>query len=325
MSSHASLLFAAASLALAIENTPALSQTWPLKPLRLIVPYPAGGTTDIMSRILQPKLSASLGQPVVVENRPGGNGVIGAEIVARAAPDGYTLMLTTSATNTLVQFTIRKLPYDPVRDFTPITATGRSRGYVLLHPSVPVNGFRELVDYARRYPGKLAYGTPNVASSFHLSGAMIQEAAGVSFMHVPYKGGADVMRALISGEISMAIVSNGSGLPALTAGKVKLAAVLDADRDPKWPAVASVSEFYPEFERTADWTGVYGPAGMARPLVLRLNGEIIAAFKAPDSVEKLSNVGLAPLGTSPEEFAAMVARAVEINRKGVLAAGIKPE
>ncbi|OFZ98694.1 MAG: hypothetical protein A3H35_08070 [Betaproteobacteria bacterium RIFCSPLOWO2_02_FULL_62_17] len=325
MKLHSILLLLAALLTGMALSAPLQAQTWPQKPIRLIVPYPAGGTTDIMSRVLQPKLGASVGQPVIVENRPGGNGVIGAEIVARAAPDGYTLMLTTSATNTMLQFTAPSLPYDPIRDFTPIAATGRSRGYIVVHPSLAVANFRELIDYAKNHPGKLSYGTPNLASSFHLSGAMISDAAGVNIVHIPYKGGADVMRGLVSGDIPMAIISNGSALPAVNAGKAKLIAVLDNDRDPKWPNVPSVTEFYSNFERPADWTGVYAPARMQRPLVQRLNAEIVAAFNAPDSVERLANVGLIPLSSSPEQFSAMVLRAVEINRKGVKAAGIKQE
>ncbi|MSQ50653.1 MAG: tripartite tricarboxylate transporter substrate binding protein [Betaproteobacteria bacterium] len=303
----------------------ALAQSWPQKPIRVIVPYPAGGTTDIMARVLQPKLGSSIGQPIIVENRPGGNGVIGAEIVARAAPDGYTLMLTTSATNTLLQFTARSLPYDPVKDFTPVAATGRSRGYIIVNPALPVANFRELLDYAKKFPGKISYGTPNHASSFHLSGAILAEAAGINIVHIPYKGGSEVMRGLVSGEIPMAIISNGSSTSALSSGKAKLIAVLDNDRDPKWPAVASVTESYPAFERTADWTGVFGPAGMARALIQRLNAEIVAAFNSADSMERLANVGLIPQSATPEEFSGMVLRAVEINRKGVKIAGIKQE
>ena len=298
---------------------------WPQKPIRVIVPYTAGGTTDIMARVLQPKLGPAIGQPVIVENRAGGNGVIGAEIVSRAAPDGYTLMLTTSATNTMLQFTARSLPFDPIKDFTPVAATGRSRGYIIVNPAIPISSFRELLDYAKRLPGKLSYGTPNHASSFHLSGAILAEAAGINILHIPYKGGSEVMRGLVSGDISMAIISNGSATTALASGKARLVAVLDNDRDPKWPAVASVTETYPEFERTADWTGIFGPSGMARPLVQRLNAEIVAAFNAADSVERLANVGLIPQSASPEEFSAMVLRAVEVNRKGVRLAGIKQE
>ena len=325
MNLRTTLLLHAALITGMAASAPLHAQAWPQKPIRLIVPYPAGGTTDIMSRILQPKLGASIGQTIIVENRPGGNGVIGAEIVARAAPDGHTLMLTTSATNTMLQFTAPSLPYDPIKDFTPIAATGRSRGYIVVHPSLPVANFRELLEYAKKNPGKLSYGTPNLASSFHLSGAMISDAAGINIVHIPYKGGSEVMRGLISNEIPMAIISNGSALTAVIAGKAKLIAVLDNDRDPKWPAVSSVTEFYPDFERPADWTGVYGPAGMPRALVQRLNAEINAAFNAPDSVEKLANVGLSPHAATPEQFTAMVLRAVEINRKGVKAAGIKQE
>jgi tripartite-type tricarboxylate transporter receptor subunit TctC len=316
---------ALALAAMGLAATPALAQNWPQKPVRLIVPYPVGGTTDIMARVLQPKLNASLGQPVIVENRAGANGVVGADIVAGSAPDGYTLMLTTSATNTMVQHTAKSLPYDPIKDFTPIVATGRSRGYIMLHPSVPANNLKELIEYARKFPGKLSYGTPNISSSFHLSGALIAEAANVSFVHVPYKGGSEVMRALQTGEIPMAILSNGSGMTAILAGKVKLVAVLDNDRDPKWPSVAAVPEMFPEFERTADWTGVFGPANLPAPLVQRINREINAGFNAPDSVEKLANVGLIPLNAPPEEFSKMILRAVEVNRRGVRAAGIKPE
>ena len=325
MTARALHYFAAISCAVAIFGATAVAQSWPQKPVRVIVPYPAGGTTDIMARVMQPKLGSSIGQPIIVENRPGGNGVIGAEIVARAAPDGYTLMLTTSATNTLLQFTARSLPYDPVKDFTPVAATGRSRGYIIVNPSLPVANFRELLDYTKKFPGKISYGTPNHASSFHLSGAILAEAAGINIVHIPYKGGSEVMRGLVSGEIPMAIISNGSSTSAIGSGKAKLIAVLDNDRDPKWPAVASVTELYPAFERTADWTGVFGPAAMARPLIQRLNAEIVAAFNSADSMERLANVGLIPQNATPEEFSGMVLRAVEINRKGVKIAGIKQE
>ena len=314
-----------ALLVLAALPFGAAAQNWPVKPIRLVVPYALGGTTDVMARILQPKLTAQLGQPLVVDNRAGGNGVIGAEIVARSAPDGYTLMLTTAATNTLNQYTVKSLPFDPIKDFTPIAATGRSRGYVVVNPSLPVNSFAELIDYGRRNPGRLAFATPNISSSFHLSGALISEATGVTFTHVPYKSGGDVMRAVVSGEVPMAIISNGSATTSLAAGKVKLVAVLDADRDPKWPSVPSVSESVPGFERTADWTGIYGPAGMPRPLVSRINSEINAAFNAPDSVERLGNLGLVPLSRTPEDFADMIARAVGVHAKAVRAAGVKAE
>jgi tripartite-type tricarboxylate transporter receptor subunit TctC len=313
------------ALLLLLFALPVQAQTWPSKPIRLVVPYALGGTTDIMARVLQPKLSASLGQPLVVDNRPGANGVIGAEIVARAAPDGHTLMLTTAATNTLNQYTVRKLPFDPVKDFTPIAATGRSRGYVVVHPSLPVATLPALIEYGKRNPGKLSYGTPNISSSFHLSGALIQEASGVPLVHVPYKGGSEVMRAVVSGEIPMAVISNGSAMTSVVAGKVRLIAVLDADRDPKFPDVPSVSEAIPSFERTADWTGIYAPAGLPRALVSRLNAEINAGFNAPDSVEKLANLGLVPQKGTPEDFSAMIAKAIDVHARAVRAAGIKAE
>jgi tripartite-type tricarboxylate transporter receptor subunit TctC len=212
-----------------------------------------------------------------------------------------------------------------VKDFTPISAAGRSRGYVVVGTGVPVANFRELIDYAKKNPGKLSYGTPNVASSFHLSGVLLEDAAGVKWVHVPYKGGAAAMRAVATGEIPMSIGSNGSGIPVLQSGKARLLAVLDADRDPKFPDVPTVAELYPGFERTADWTGIYGPAGLPRAVVQRLNAEIVATLKAPDTAEKLGNVGLVPSPTTPEEFAAMVARSIEVHRKAVKAAGVTPE
>ena len=303
----------------------ALAQAFPAKPIRLVVPYPVGGTADVMARVLQPGLGAALGQPVVVENRAGGNTIVGADLVAKSAPDGYTLLLTTAATHTLVQYTNKSLPYDPIKDFTPVSAAGRSRGYIVVNAALPVGSFKELIDYAKRYPGKLSYGTPNVASSFHLSGVLLEEAAGVKWVHVPYKGGAAAMRAVASGEIPMSIGSNGSGIPVLQTGRAKLIAVLDADRDPRFPDVPTVAEHYPGFERTADWTGIYGPAGLPRPVVSRLNADIVAALKAPDTAERLGNVGLVPIPSSPGEFAGMIARAVKVHGRAVQVAGIKPE
>jgi tripartite-type tricarboxylate transporter receptor subunit TctC len=310
---------------LLIACSVAAGQDFPSHPIRLITPYPPGGSTDLVARLVGPKLGSSLGQPVIIENRPGGAGMIGCELVARAAPDGYTLLFTTPATHTSIRFTQRSVPYDPDRDFTPITAAVTQSAYILANPSVPINSFRELVDYAKKNPGKLSYGTANLGSSFHIMGEMVKIATGIDMVHVPYKGGAPVARAIMSGEIPLAFLSNTSSMTPLRTGKVKAIVVLGSKRDKAHPDVPAITEFLPDFDRLTDWLGFYGPGGMAKPLVQRIHGEIIKALHSPDVEAKLQASGMEVWGTTPEEFAQVIRRDTALYRKMVPIVGIKPQ
>jgi tripartite-type tricarboxylate transporter receptor subunit TctC len=281
----------------------ALAQAYPSKPIRLISPYPPGGSTDIVSRLISPKMAAAMGQPVVVENRAGAAGAIGADLVAKSPPDGHTLLLTTSGTHTSILFVSRVVPYDPIKDFTPITAAVTQSGVWLVNAALPGRSFKELVDYGKRNPGKLSYGTAGVGSSFHIMGEIIKLATGMDMVHVPYKGGAPVAQAVASGEVPLVLLSNTSGIAAVRSGKAQAVAVLGDRRLPELPDTPLIGELLPGVERPADWLGVYGPAGLPAPILGRVHAEIVAALRQPDVVTGLRNTGMEPSGTSPEHFA----------------------
>ena len=302
-----------------------LAQPYPSRPLRIVSPYPPGGSTDIVSRLIAPKLSAAMGQPVIVENRAGAAGAIGADVVAKAAPDGYTLLLTTPGTHTSIQFVARSVPYDPIRDFTPVTAAATQSGLWLVNAAIPARTLKELVEYGRRNPGKLAYGTAGVGSSFHIMGEIIRLTTGMDMVHVPYKGGAPVAQAIASGEVPMVLLSNTSGITAVKSGKALPIAVLSDKRLPELPDAPLIGDLMPGVERPGDWLGIYAPGGLPVPILSRMHGEIVAALHLTDVVTGLRNTGMEPVGNTPEQFAAMVRRDIELYRKMVPIAGIKPE
>jgi tripartite-type tricarboxylate transporter receptor subunit TctC len=303
----------------------AIAQAYPSKPIRIISPYPPGGSTDIVARLVAPKMAVSLGQPVLVENRAGAAGAIGAEAVARAAPDGYTLLFTTTGTHISIQFVSRNVPYDPIKDFTPITAAVTQAGIMLVNSSFEVNSFREFIDYAGKNPGKLSYGTAGIGSSFHIMGEVLKLAAGINMVHVPYKGGAPVAQAIASGEVPVALLSNTSGMAAVRSGRAKAIAILGDKRLAELPNVPPISEFLPGAERPAEWLGFYGPGRMSAPILARVHAEIIRALNSPDVVRGLNAAGMEVFGNTPQEFAALIQRGIELYRKMVPIAGIKPE
>jgi tripartite-type tricarboxylate transporter receptor subunit TctC len=315
--SLAAVLFVGASAAIA--------QAYPSKPIRIISPYPPGGSTDIVARLIGPAMSRSLGQPVLVENRAGAAGAIGAEVVARAAPDGHTLLFTTSGTHTSILFISRIVPYDPIKDFTPITAAVTQAGIMLANAALEVSSFTELVSYAKNNPGKLSYGTAGVGSSFHIEGEIIKLAAGISMVHVPYKGGAPVAQAVASGEVPIALLSNTSGMAAVRSGRARAIAVLGGKRIAELPGVPIIAEFLPGVERPADWLGFYGPGGMSPALLARVHAEILKGLQVPEVVRGLHAAGMEVFGNAPEEFAVLIKRDIELYRKMVPIAGIKPE
>lgn len=315
---------ALAGVLLALACT-ANAQPYPTKPIRIVSPYPPGGSTDIVARLVAPKLAGALGQPVLVENRAGAAGAIGSEAVARAAPDGYTLLFTTTGTHIAIQFISRIVPYDPIKDFTPITAAVTQAGILLANPSVEASSFSEFINEARKMPGRLSYGTAGVGSSFHIMGEVINLATGIGMVHVPYKGGAPVARAVAGGEVPIALLSNTSGMAVVKSGKAKALAILGDKRLADFPGVPTLSEFLPGVERPADWLGFYGPGGMRPSLVARLHGEIIKALNSPEVTKGLHAAGMEVFGNTPDEFAVLIKRGIELYRKMVPIAGIKPE
>jgi tripartite-type tricarboxylate transporter receptor subunit TctC len=302
-----------------------ISQPFPAKPVHFIVPMEPG-TLDYYLRLISPKLQEGLGQPVVIEYRSGAGGVIGAQLVARAAPDGYTVLFTTPGTNVTLPFLSRNVPYDPVADFTPITAFGGSWLSVLAHPSVPVATMADLIEYARRNPGKISYASNGVGGNNHLAGEQIKLLTGIDIVHVPYKGGAPALSAVIAGETQIAINSiGGSTLPSIQTGKIKALAVIGTMRHPALANTPLIGEVIPGYEAPPAWIAFFGPARLQKPVLDRLANEIIRAANVPEVREKSLAAGVSVIANTPEQFAAMFKNDVAVVARLVKAAGIKPE
>jgi tripartite-type tricarboxylate transporter receptor subunit TctC len=308
--------------ALLLASSAALAQS---RPLKIVVPFPPGNGTDILARLMSPRMIAATGQPVVVENRGGANGQIGAEAVAHAAPDGTTILFTSPSTHVTALFLQKSLPYDPIRDFTPITAAVEPVTVMTVTPSLPVNSVKELIAYAKANPGKLNYASPGVGAVFHMSGELFKLGAGVDIVHVPYKGAAPALQAVIAGEVSMGFNSLASVLPHLRSGKLKVLAVLEAKRYPGLPDVPSIGEVIPGFEKPASWFGLFGPAGLPPATTARLHDELVASLRDPEVRSKIDELAMTVIANTPEQFSAMLKNGIDQYGRLIKAAGIKPE
>ena len=315
-------LLALVVLALA---APAAAQTWPAKPITLIVPFPPGPALDLVARLSGAKLADALGVPVVVENRTGANGTLGSNAVARAAPDGHTLLFTTASTHVTAVHLMKNLPYDPAKDFSPIAAAVEPVTCLIVNGALPVDTVAELVAYARARPGELSYGSSGVGSVFHLMGELFNQTAGVKINHVPYRGVAPALQDVVAGHIPMAFISISNALAVGGAKAIKILAVLETARFPRRPEIPSLSEAIPAFRKPSSWFGVFGPAGLPASIVARLNGDIVKALNAPDVKSKLDENGLAVIGAMPEDFRALIADGIARYGAIIAAAGIKPE
>jgi tripartite-type tricarboxylate transporter receptor subunit TctC len=295
----------AALAAVLVLASDALAQSYPAKPIRLIVPYPAGGATDFFARLVFPKVGDALGQPVVVENRPGAGTAIGASEVARSAPDGYTLLLGDAGTYAFNPTLYKKLSYDPAKDFAPISLTGRFALILAVNTTVlnvsSVDGF---VQAAKQAPGKIDYGAPGPGSPIHLAMELFKQRAGITLTPIPYKGGADALSDLIGGRIGALFPDIATGLPQIRAGKIKALAVASEKRVAALPGLPTVGESgYPGFEAWA-WQGFVAPAGTPREVVMKLNGAFARVMADPAISQRLSESGFEPQASSPEQFAA---------------------
>ena len=308
-----------------VQSFPALAQAWPSKPIRLVVPYPPGGSTDLLARTIGQKVGESLGQTIVVDNRAGAGGMLGSDIVARSAPDGYTLLLGTGATHGLTLLLSKTVPYDPVKDFTAITAAVEVPIILCVHPSIPVATAKDLVDWAKKNPGKLAYGSSGTGSPHHLSGELFKQVTGIDMVHVPYKGAAPAVQDLIGGQILAVFTTLSTVLPHIKAGKIRAVGFVEAKRQPSLPEVPTIGESIPGYVMPVSWLGFFGPAGLPDAIARRYNTEIVKAVQSPEARARLEAAGMPVVGTSSEEFARMVREDIETFRKIVTAAGIKPE
>jgi len=304
---------------------PAVAQQYPNRPIRFVVPFAPGGSTDTLARTLGQKLTDALQQQVVVDNRAGANGNIGMEIVARAAPDGYSIVLGYIANLGIGPGLYARLPFDPVRDYAPITQLATSPNILVAHPSLPVKSFRELIAYARANPGKLNYASASVASIGHLTGELLNHSAGIHMVHVPYKGSGQAVIDLLGGQVQTMFSGMSSVMQHIKAGKLRALAVTGAQRSPAVPDVPTIAESgFPGFEATA-WYGVLAPAGTPKPVVTRLHGELVRALALPDVKERLNGVGFELVGGTPEEFAALIKSEITKWTKVVRAAKIRAE
>jgi tripartite-type tricarboxylate transporter receptor subunit TctC len=299
------------------------AQGYPAKPIRFLIGFPPGGTNDILARALAPKMSEYLGQPVVIENRGGASTAIATELAARSAPDGYTILLNAAghATNPALM----KLSFDPVRDFAFITLLAESQNLLVLHPSVPARTVKELIAVSKKRPGEINYGSSGMGTTPHLSAELFQFMTGARWVHIPYKGSGLGLTALLAGEISLYFANVPAVIRHVQAGKLRPIALSGTKRTPAAPGIPTVAESgLPGFEVTS-WFGVAAPAKTPRPIVDRLNGEIVRALATPDLRERMQGMGADPVGNTPEQYTLFVQNEIAKWGKVIKAAGIKGE
>ena len=293
-------VFSAAALACAL---PAAAQSYPDKPVRAVVPFPPGGAADIVARHVAQKLSESLGVQMIVDNRAGAGGAIGAEYVSRAAPDGYTLLLASSSAMSINPHVMAKPTYDPLRSFAPIGLIGYSPNVLVVHPSVPARSVKELIALARSHPESLSFGSNGTGTLSHLTGELFMQRAGVRLLHVPYKGAAPAVIDTVAGQISMLFAAYPSIAGQARAGKLRAMAVTSAKRVSVAPELPTIAEAaLPGFEST-QWWGAYGPAGLPAAIVTRLNTELDRILRTEDIRKRFSHDAVEPAGGSPEDLA----------------------
>ncbi len=298
--------FLSSSLATAVAASPAFSfaQAYPNKPVRMIVPFPAGGATDVLARALSIKLGEKLGQNVVVENRPGAGGTIGSAAVAQAAPDGYTILLATSSTHSIGPVINPKIPYDAQADFTALGQVASSPNIVLVPQTSPAKTIRELIDYAKKNPGKLNYASSGNGTIVHLTSELFKAQSGTFIVHIPYRGTALAIPDLISGKVDLLFDSLVSGLPHVKDGKLRALAVTSEKRTPLAPDLPTVADALPGFE-SVTWFGLYGPKAMPAEVVQKLNASLNAALADTEVKERFARLGAEAVSTTPAAFATL--------------------
>jgi tripartite-type tricarboxylate transporter receptor subunit TctC len=321
MKSYPCCLFIAVATLLATA-IPAWAQQYPVRPVRLIVPFPPGGGTDTMARVVAPKLSEFLGQQVVAENRGGAGANIGAELAAKSAPDGYTLLLVT-ITNAIGASLYSKLNYDLVRDFAPITRLATTPHILVVHPSVPVKSVKEFIAFARARPGELTYSSSGSGSAAHLAGELFNSLTGVKSVHVPYKGGGPSMIALVGGEVSLCFATMPSAIGYVRSGRLRGIAVTTERRSPSTPELPTIAEMGVAGYEAGSWYGLSVPAGTSKEIIARLHAETIKVVGLPDVKERLFNAGFEIVTSTPEQFAAFTRNEIQKWGKIVKAAGLK--
>jgi tripartite-type tricarboxylate transporter receptor subunit TctC len=293
--------------------------------LKIVVPIPPGVSTDLLARLLAPKLGTALGQAVIVENQGGASGMIGADAVARSAPDGQTLLFATTSQMITAPLLSKSVTYDPVKSFTPVMIAVEPVTLLVMHPAVPVSSFSELVDYAKRNPGKLRYGSAGIGSYFHLVGEAMNAAAGTDIVHVPYKSVVQSQNDVVGGQIELSFAAVASSTPFVNAGKLKIIALVENKRWAAKPDIQTIGEVAPGYRKPPAWFSFFGPAGMPQPVVTRLHAELDKALHAPDVRTWLDTNAIALIASTAEQLAASLKGGLEIYAGLIKRAGIRPE
>lgn len=298
--------------------------TWPEKQITIIVPWAPGGSTDILARAVATHMAQSFGKPVIVENKPGASGNIGSNYVAKAAPDGYTLLMGSMSTHAMNPAMMSNMPFDGVKSFSPVALVGYVTNTMVVHPSVPAKNVKEFIAYVKANPGKIAYATAGNGSTNHLSAALFQKATGIDMLHVPYKGGQPAVTDTVAGHTQLLFSAGTQTLSHVKAGKLNLLAVTESKRSPLLSEVPTVGETVPGYE-LAVWYGAFGPAGMPPKLVARLNTEINRILALPEVREKMAGIGVEVVQSTPDQFANVLKKDAEKYAKVIRELDIKAE
>lgn len=294
-------------------------------PLRLVVPFATGGPTDIAARVIAPLLSGVMQRPVVVENKVGATGAIGTEFVARSAPDGNTVLFGTSSILAAAPAVSPKLPYDPVRDFAPVSLVATIENVLVVHPAVPVSSVAELVAYAKANPGKLSYGSSGIGSTYHLGSELFKTMTGAPIAHVPYKGAGPAAQDLVAGHIQVMFDAYNSAVPNMKAGRVKALGIASAQRSPELPSLPTIAEQGVPGYQTTIWLGLFLPAKTPRPLIDKLHADLLRVMSAPEVREKFAALGMQPATMKPDELGRYLQAELSQWAKVVKDAGIKAD
>ena len=316
------LLVAGALLA---GSLPAWAQPYPNRPLRIVVPFPPGGGTDIGTRIVAQKLQEAWGQAVIVENKPGAAGIVGTELTAKSAPDGYTFMMGNIGTHAINVSLYKKLAYDPVRDFAPVSMVADLPLLLLVHPSVPANSVKELIALAKSQPGKLNFSSSGAGGSMHVAAELFKSMTGVDMVHIPYKGGAPAVADLLSGQVALSFSTVLETIQHVKAGKVRALAVTNDHRSIALPDLPTIAEAGLPGYQSISWLALFAPAGTPKEIVNKVSAESVRILKLPDVKERLLAQGAEPIGSTPEQLAATLAADIAKYAKVIRESGYKPE
>jgi len=310
---------------LLLIGTFAEAQTYPNKPIRWIVPYTGGGITDVTTRLVTQKMSAALGQPIVVDNRPGANSILGSDLAAKAAPDGYTMVTVIAGYSANVTLYAGKLPFDPLKDLVPVSLTAIAPLIMTVNPGLPVKDVKELIAYAKANPGKLNFGSSGIGAAAHLTCELFKQTVGIDIVHIPFKGTAPAMQAAMANDIQMLVDTPSSLMPQVRGGKLKALGMFSAQRLPAYPEVPTLGEAGGPALESSTWVMFMAPGGTPRDIVSRLSAEAARALKETDVREKLVQTGIEPVGNSPEAAKKFLDAEIAKWKKVIDTAGVKAE